>query len=110
MSATTDEKRAKPIEVVAYINLELDPPPWIRWNGDRSRLPRYSDELELWAREMNEFLRDHRSQDAVTIRVERVKETVCSACGGQWETYDPDDNGVLACANCGAVVEKEVVT
>jgi hypothetical protein len=41
--------------------------------------------LKEWARELEEFVRDHRSQDAVTIDVVRVEQDVCDACGAEWE-------------------------
>ena len=105
MSAATDEKRAKPIEVIAELRVELSPPRYVGCGIPRDDLERHGKALDAWAVELEQFIRDHRSQDAVDISVERVKETVCSVCRRTWETYDPDNNGVLACANCGAVVD-----
>ena len=91
---TEQPKVAKPISRVADIRLIADPPRWATW---LARTPEETERaLISWAKEFEQdFLRDHRSQDAVTLRVERVMEEVCSACGNPWE----EDEG--ACAWCG---------
>lgn len=60
--------------------------------------------------DFHDFLRDHRSQDAVQLTVETVRKDVCSQCDDDWETYiedDPDseDFGNELCACCGALVK-----
>jgi hypothetical protein len=55
--------------------------------------------LESWARELRDFLRDHRSQDPVQINVERDYADVCSVCKRPWETYQ--EEGKTLCAQCG---------
>ena len=61
--------------------------------------------LEEAAKEFHSFLRDHRSQDMVTLYVERKYKDVCSACATEWE---PDTiDGVPSCANCGAIIESK---
>lgn len=63
---------------------------------------------EKWAKEFEEFVRDHRSQDPVSITVEREYEDRCSACYEKWEDYADGDS--IRCANCGALVESKEAT
>lgn len=60
-------------------------------------------ELERAAKEFHDFLRDHRSQDMVTLNVEKIYKNLCLACGEEWETYE--ENGKTYCASCGNEVE-----
>jgi len=56
------------------------------------------DAYERWAKELQEFIRDHRSQDGCIITVERVCEDVCEFCGREWENIiDPDTGEPLCC-------------
>lgn len=55
--------------------------------------------LDSWARELQDFLRDHRSQDPVQINVDREYTDSCSRCKRPWETYK--EEGTTYCANCG---------
>jgi hypothetical protein len=82
----------------------------------------FSDEgrrlaLEAWAKEVHEFLRDHRSMDVNSVRVILPEYDACSACGDRWETCefdeDEDFNGDVhaaytGCANCGVPVETAI--
>jgi hypothetical protein len=52
--------------------------------------------LDQWAREFNSFIRDHRSQDDVTVNVTRVFGDICSHCKRDWET---DDDGLPVCCD-----------
>lgn len=72
--------------------------PYVSWNSQKQ----YADALRRECRDFEAFLRDHRSQDLVTLHVEAITEDQCSACGCEWESYT-DDEGVW-CANCGARV------
>ena len=58
--------------------------------------------LRAWVREFEDFIRDHRSQDAVLLDVEEDRRDLCSLCGKEWETMEED--GKTLCANCGAEV------
>ncbi len=61
-------------KVLVKINVLCDEPyipSYIR--GDLERTGKY---LEEWAREFNDFIRDHRSQDGVSITIEREYEEV----------------------------------
>ena len=51
-------------------------------------------QLEEWCREFEEFVRDHRSQDPVSLSVQRQYEERCSHCGRQWEE---DADGPVCC-------------
>jgi len=69
----------------------------------------YTEKLETWAREFEEFLRDHRSQDVNGLTVEREVKDYCSACNEELEKEyvgtTPYKNGHYVCANCGAELE-----
>jgi len=61
--------------------------------------------LEGKCEEFRDFLRDHRSQDLVSLSVERETKDLCSACGEHWETDVDEETGEEYCASCGAIVE-----
>ena len=94
METDTKPTIAKPIKKVVDIQVIAEPPNSVTW------LARTPEEIERalirWADEFErDFLRDHRSQDAVTLRVERVTEEVCSACDKPWEEFEG------GCSYCG---------
>lgn len=62
-------------------------------------------ELERAVKEFHDFLRDHRSQDLVTLEVQRIRKDLCSACGNEWETDIVD--GKEICLQCEAEVINE---
>lgn len=71
------------VNVITNVRIEIDPP---RWTFHSMRNPeKYAQELESWAREFEAFVRDHRSQDAVSLSIHRDCEDQCSHCGSQWE-------------------------
>ena len=77
------------VKVVTDVTMELDPPSFYwRTLADKERL------LESWAEDLEDFIRDHRSQDPVSITVKRVYEEQCSFCHRSWETFD---DGEPAC-------------
>ena len=90
-------KQGRPVTRLVDLRIVVDPPMastyWRRTEEQRIR------ELEAWARELEEFVRDHRSQDPISLTVERETETVCDQCSRKWETYTED--GVTYCAGCG---------
>lgn len=57
--------------------------------------------FEDWARDFHEFIRDHRSQDPITLDVERVYEDQCEHCGYAWEL---DGAGCPVC--CEKAIEE----
>lgn len=63
----------------------------------------YAKAQEERCKEFNEFVRDHRSMDDISLHVEREYADLCEACGSVWE---PDNReGVTSCAYCGARLE-----
>lgn len=78
------------VKTLVDIKIECDPPN-MRWHGD---MERQAKAMESWAKEFNAFIRDHRSQDAVSLSVHRVYETLCSHCK---LTYEEDSEGPLCC-------------
>jgi DNA-directed RNA polymerase subunit RPC12/RpoP len=77
------------------------------WKQDASEQEQQQYEIrqyEDWAKELREFLKDHRSQDEQDILVRRITEDVCSLCGREWEEVTED--GKTYCASCGGEVEK----
>ena len=77
--------------------------------------------LQREATDFEQFVRDHRSQDAVRLKVEVIEETRCTACGKEWDTmyYNRDDFETdeeyqqsphkrrAHCGWCGAMEERE---
>ncbi|MCP4169960.1 MAG: hypothetical protein GY758_04205 [Fuerstiella sp.] len=63
---------------------------------------RREEALERWAREFEEFLKDHRSMDVNDVCVVVPIIDVCSECGEPWEVDRCDMNeDVEICAYCG---------
>lgn len=77
-------------KVLVDVQVTCDPPAtrWCRTLEERAR------ELEHWARDFHEFIRDHRSQDPVSLNVERIYQDQCSHCHREWEE---DEDGPLCC-------------
>ena len=59
-------------------------------------------DLEGAVKDFHDFLRDHRSQDMVTLDVVRVHKDICSGCGEVWQAETID--GKESCMCCGAEV------
>jgi hypothetical protein len=96
--AITD-RVGRPITRLVSLRIVVDPPRPSYWGQTEEQRVR---ELEAWARELEAFVRDHRSQDPISVTVERETETVCDQCHREWETYTED--GVTCCAGCGVQV------
>jgi len=97
---TAEVKRVTKVKKLVDIQLiaESSGMPSYVWRDDQDRLVW----LERRAKDFNEFVRDHRSQDDIRLHVDRQYEDVCSGCGSTWEPYTIDDSGgVIACAGCG---------
>lgn len=78
-------------------------PPWTvgRWSRnleDKAKL------LEQWCREFEEFIRDHRSQDPVSLSVEREYQDQCTFCDREWEMTD---EGPVCCNEAQEEWEKQ---
>ena len=88
------------IEVISDVRIEATPHHSVgQWCcGD---MEKYAKALESWAKEFEDFVRDHRSQDQICLDVIRDKAIVCEHCGYDWEV---DDDGCPAC--CDKAVEE----
>lgn len=73
----------------------------VSWEEARARLKQER------ADEFNAFIKDHRSQDNISLSVEKVREDQCSECGHTWEPDTVD--GDVSCAWCGAVLETDAL-
>jgi hypothetical protein len=100
MTVPTSERLARPVTRLVDLRIVVDPPRQ-RWWSDQTEERRIR-ELEAWARELEAFVRDHRSQDPISLTVEKETKTVCDLCGREWETYTED--GETYCASCGVGV------
>ena len=56
----------------------------------------WANRLKECCREFEAFVRDHRSQDQISVSVEREYEEQCSHCGYKWET---DEEGCPMCCD-----------
>ena len=95
------EKKAIKVRRLIETRVVADVPSHVLWgtNSHEEKVRR----IEAWAKELNDFIRDHRSQDGLPLSVERVYQNQCSCCYREWETYL--EEGKTFCANCGAEVE-----
>ncbi len=105
-----DERVARCIKAVTNVKIGIEPPDrCYRYIRHAYGTPKYWEELakeyQAWVSEFGEFLRDHRSQDANIMTVDKTVEDVCSCCNNQWE--EDTDDGVTSCAHCGARVANE---
>jgi predicted aldo/keto reductase-like oxidoreductase len=62
----------------------------------RSTIEEQAKQMESLASEFNDFVRDHRSMDWVTLYVEKEHQEQCSHCGYVWEV---DAEGVPVCCD-----------
>ena len=86
------------------VRIVVEPPDYVgRWCRS---IEERAKELVAWAREFEQWVRDHRSQDPVSLSVERIEPSVCSGCGAEWETMLSDTAlRCVVCANCEDEVE-----
>jgi hypothetical protein len=108
----TKPKTCKKVNRTIDVRMVCDPPSHLTsWICERRGSPEYwkrvEDRYESWIKELEEFMRDHRSRDGIGLGTERVMEEQCNACGGAWETDTNEDTGKTICACCGAEVETE---
>lgn len=72
-------------KIVTGIHLELEIP-YANYLGRELKL--LSAHYEREAKDLQEFIRDHRSCDQYTIHVVKETETICEFCNDEWETLD----------------------
>ena len=100
--------RVQPVEQLVSVRVVAEAPHWLYFGNPTPE--RFAKRLEEWARDLEAFVRDHRSQDPVSLTVERDVQILCSGCGRPWETMGPDEEvPYVSCAWCGEpVAEQEV--
>jgi hypothetical protein len=79
-------------KVLVDIKIECDPPRYY-WLGHRT-MEDYASHCEDWVKDFHDFIRDHRSQDPVSLSVERQFEDHCEFCDSVWEV---DTQGCPCC-------------
>ena len=83
------DKKTK--RVLVDVTIEVDPPLIHFFNGNMEQL---AANYEAWAKEFEDFVRDHRSQDPVSLTINRVYEERCIFCN---RVYEEDHEGPLCC-------------
>lgn len=91
------------MNVTVDAKIEADFPHLFRYSWRKLTAEDKARELESACSEFAEFIRDHRSQDPISLEVVRVRKDLCSHCESEWETME--ENGVTYCAHCGAEVD-----
>lgn len=102
------EKHPMKIKRITGIRVECEAPShvgiWAHLSGTPYGTAGYWDKMkrdhEEWANEFRAFLRDHRSQDMISLSIVRDESDGCTACGSDWEE---DGDGCPCC--CMKAVE-----
>lgn len=102
ISHSTERSCFKVARQLVDAQVRCESPSWIEDSYRRRTQEAKATALEQWAKDFNDFIRDHRSQDPVRIYIEREYKDLCSHCHAEWEPFN--DEGVERCANCGAQV------
>jgi hypothetical protein len=89
--------------ILTGVHVECEPS--YRITQYMSDIERQAKALESWARDVMEFIRDHRSMDDMDLSVVREYKDLCSVCECVWEVAE--DDGVTYCANCGCETTAE---
>jgi hypothetical protein len=84
--------------------VEADVSDGLRYMWDRTP-EKEAKAMESLCSEFNEFVRDHRSMDWVTLEVRRVYQDQCSHCKSEWEV---DEDGVPMC--CRSAIEEHALS
>lgn len=79
-------------KVLVDLSITCEPPSHI--GRYAKTLEDKAKQLEDWCKDFEWFMRDHRSQDPVSLNVERQYEEQCSYCGSAWEV---DEEGPGCC-------------
>lgn len=79
---------------VTGLRIEVEPPHYLTSCWGRAKTIELQERrLSAWAREFENFIRDHRSQDPVTLEVVRDTEEQCEHCGSTWTEASATYNG-----------------
>lgn len=93
---------AKPKKIVVDVKVVIEGK-FCWWEVDS--IDRKCETMDRWARDLEDFFRDHRSMDVNSIRAEKTYREVCSSCSRPWEVdYDQEKNEKF-CAYCGEPIE-----
>lgn len=90
----------KNVIVGAHVEATMDVGYWDYDQADPESLGKC---LERKCKDFEDFLRDHRSQDMISLEVVRETQNQCAACNAEWEADEYD--GAVHCANCGAILQ-----
>lgn len=91
----------KDVLVDVRVEADLSGMLWCRYRDDPEQ---HAKDLERAVKDFHDFLRDHRSQDMITLDVVRITQNLCAACGQTWERDMFD--GKPGCDSCGALLEE----
>ena len=83
------------IKVLDEVTISVDPPNF-RLYGCDNYMERYAQEIDGWARDFHDFIKDHRSQDPVKLNIYRHYKDICSFCKTEWEI---DEDGLPMCCD-----------
>ena len=86
------------VKILTEARINVDPPRFYYYGGWTPE--KEAQKLEAWCRDFNDFIRDHRSQDQITLSVQRVFEDQCSHCHREWEE---DEDGMPVCCHIAQV-------
>lgn len=90
-----------------HAEIDLDPGWW--WShglkyGTFEYWKAYEKAMESEAKDLNEFIRDHRSRDGYGISIVREHKMICKFCGHE---YPDGYNGILDCCDEAINLEQE---
>lgn len=88
-------------KVLVGLHAEIDIP--LDWWQQRYPLEDKAKWMEEEAKDLTEFIRDHRSRDRYQIDIIREYEERCEFCGRAWEV-DTDGSGRPVC--CDKAIEE----
>lgn len=80
--------------ILVNVSISCDPPrvPYYISKLGNEKIAKY---YESWVKDFEDFMRDHRSQDPVSLEVNYEYKDVCSHCGYDWE----EENGLPMCCD-----------
>lgn len=80
-------------KVLIDLEIVCDPPRHTRYYW--YAIEQQEKEMEKWVNDFHEFIRDHRSQDPVNLKIQRVYQDQCEYCHREWE----GDEGCPVCCD-----------
>ena len=104
MKYTKPKEKAKKLHILTDVKVEADLSNMLWRRNYYGKEEEKAKDLERAVKDFEDFLRDHRSQDMISLSVERVFEDVCSVCKDTWDIVDDKDGKY--CGNCGADLDE----